>query len=84
MEQEFNINGNVRVQLFDDGKQIFREHYSNHSPEKGDVLKMFGMDEEGWVTLQMWAFMEIFGPHTLSHHKAFNFNVRIILPDVWA
>lgn len=81
MEREFNINHSVRVQLFEAGEKIFRDHYAKSSTDGSDPLVAFRMDPDGWVTLQMWAFMEIFGPHTLNQPLAFNFNIRILFPD---
>lgn len=53
MSKSFNVNHEVRVKLHEEGRQIYRKAFGI-SP-KTELAEP--------ITLQLWAFMSIFGPH---------------------
>lgn len=66
---DFNVNNYVKVKLTEKGKYIYYHQFDDMNEE---ILKMDGKplnpielkyDDEGYVELQMWRFMEIFGKH---------------------
>lgn len=67
--KDFNVNDYVKVKLTEKGKYIYYHQFDDMNEE---ILKMGGKplnpielkyDDEGYVELQMWHFMEIFGKH---------------------
>ncbi len=67
--QDFNINDYVKVKLTEKGKYIYYHQFDdiNERIRKigGNLLNPIELkyDDEGYVELQMWHFMEIFGKH---------------------
>ena len=65
----FNINEIVKVKLTQKGKLIYLEHQIeiqkrfNRDRIKIDVPLNVEIDSEGFSSLQLWRFMEIFGSH---------------------
>lgn len=52
-----HINDSIRIRLTDVGRGILREKYSRSrvSPPR---------EIDGWVTMQLWDFVAVMGPHT--------------------
>ena len=78
--KEFNVNDYVKVKLNDLGYKILEDFYddllksANNRrtvlPENFfDVNKYPELDEEGYVTYQLWKLMEIFGQHMHAGEK---------------
>ena len=67
--QDFNINDYVKVRLTDKGKYIYYHQFDkiNECIRKigGNLLNPIELkyDDDGYVELQMWHLMEIFGEH---------------------
>lgn len=58
----FNVNAAIWVRLNDEGKRVFCEYYQRSGGTREDVLRIFRVQEDGWVKMQMFALMKIFGP----------------------
>lgn len=64
-----NLNDNIKVKLTEYGKNIYRSQFD----DLNRTLKRKGVplcsrpepdiDAEGYTKMQMWCFMELFGPH---------------------
>lgn len=79
----YNINGHVWVQLYDEGKRIFYEYYNHDDKTQEEVLRIFHIQEDGWIKLQMHQFMKIFGPSMINGIKLpICGNIRIIVDPI--
>lgn len=65
-----NLNDAVKFKLTDHGKDIFYHRFDSVNekirrrggkPIKPDMPKV---DSDGYTRMQLWQFMELFGPHT--------------------
>lgn len=89
-EIKFNINEYVRIKLNPDGIEIYESRY--------DVLidrqKKYGIegtkrpiysedcDGEGYIKMQMWYFMELFGEHiSIVKNPPFESNIFFIVEE---
>lgn len=52
-----NLNDRVRVKLNDRGRMILYQHYQGFG-----IPSDARPDSEGYVTMQLWVVMQIFGP----------------------
>jgi len=74
----YNINDRVWVQLHDEGKRIFYEYYRREGDTQEEALRIFRMQDDGWIELQMHTFMMIFGPAIFMWKPLpFDANIRI-------
>ena len=61
-----NLNDNIKVKLTEHGKNIFYHRFDEMNRLcKREVCKPSWPeeDEEGYTKIELWMFMEIFGPH---------------------
>ena len=68
-EIKINLNDMVKFKLTDHGKDIYYHQFD----ELNEFVRTYGgipiiptmpkVDEEGYTKLQLWQFMEIYGPH---------------------
>lgn len=57
MEVRINLNENVKFKLSEYGKEIYRHRFEyNREPE---------LDDDGYMEMQLWVFMNIFGEHMI-------------------
>ncbi|HEG43370.1 hypothetical protein LCGC14_3143680 [marine sediment metagenome] len=57
---EFNLNGIIRFNPTEYGLVIYRAYWMPYCKDgKGRELEV---DDQGFAEMQLWAFMEIFGP----------------------
>lgn len=70
-ETHINLNEYVKFKLTDYGKDIFYHQYdeiNEHIKRRGGVplikQTMPKVDEDGYTKMQLWAFMQLYGPHT--------------------
>ena len=67
--QDFNINNYVKVKLTEKGKYIYYHQFDdiNECRQKIGCKPLNPLelkyDDEGYVEIQMWHLMEIFGEH---------------------
>jgi len=87
MLKKFNINSNIVIKPNDHGWKILQEHldeiYSDERIKhlkKPKVARAFPPNEKGYIEMQMWKFMEIFGPKVF-HGSQNTFEKNIILID---
>lgn len=66
---EFNLNGYICFKPTALGKVIFKAHWMPYSRD-GEGREIT-LDDEGWTQMQLWEFMNIFGP---------NFNCGMNIP----
>ena len=69
--KKLNLNHFVRVKFTDHGKDI----YYHQNDELNKIMEARGLppltptypkvDENGYSTMQLWSFMQLFGPHIL-------------------
>lgn len=71
MEVRINLNEIVKFKLSERGKEIYRHRY--------DKYGLFGynrepiLDDDGYMSMQLWTFMQIFGEHmTLGMSEVLN------------
>ena len=61
-----NLNDCVKFKLTDYGKDIYYHRFDNFiekHPEFGLERRMPVVDEEGYSKMQLWCFMELYGPY---------------------
>ncbi len=57
---EFNLNNEIRFKPTEYGRIIYKAHWMPFCRDgKGSELEV---DDEGFAEMQLWPFMEIFGP----------------------
>lgn len=64
--QELNINSYVKVKLTEDGQQAvvsFNKDIDESSDEKQTMTRANNVDEDGYIKLQLWELMRVFGKH---------------------
>ena len=57
--KEFNINDEIKVKLTEKGIKVLNAYYINAYQRK----YFYCPDENGYYRLQLWVFMNIFGPY---------------------
>lgn len=67
--KKLNLNQHIKVKFTDHGKDIYYHQYDSLI----EVMKAKGVkpitpsyppvDEEGYSTMQLWCFIELYGPH---------------------
>ncbi len=55
----FNLNDYVRVKLTDKGREIYMQEFERFGIEVGPPRE----DADGWVSIQCWSLMQIFGSY---------------------
>lgn len=63
--KKYNINNYVKVKLTDLGKKILKNYYKQLKdlyPNLNCTFK-YEEDNEGYIEIQLWQFMKIFGPY---------------------
>ena len=77
MQIPINLNDTVKVQLTDWGKEIYYHQFDklneNIRRHCGNPLepRMPTVDNEGYTEMQLWVFMQIYGPYTSITAKPF-------------
>ena len=56
MEVRINLNESVKFKLSERGKEIYRHRYDGLEPE---------LDDDGYMSMQLWTFMRVFGEHMI-------------------
>lgn len=76
----FNVNSNIKVQLTDIGYRLLIDHYNKYSTYMSvdDVTHVELIAPDGYVTMQMWEFMNIFGKVSYNGGKQY-YNANLIL-----
>ena len=80
--KKLNINDIIKVKLTDLGKDIFYHQYDELNKRYGrEVIKprFPGVDEDGFTKIQLWHFMNIYGPHIWNGCKPFIENNAIYI-----
>lgn len=63
---KINLNDSIKFKLTDLGKDIYYHRFDElieKKPEVGLIRHMPNVDEDGYTTMQLWYFMELYGPH---------------------
>jgi hypothetical protein len=59
----FNINEKVKFKLTKRGEMFLSEHLANERRQYGiDAHEYYKPDCCGYITMQLWSFMHLFGP----------------------
>ncbi len=70
--KEYNINSWVKIQLFKEGIEILKKFFGDdYTPQ---------LDENGYYSMQMWAFISIFGPY-IKLGRSCPFDTNILLDE---
>ena len=69
--RKFNINDTIKVLLYEEGEKMYLEYYA-------PFMKVVKKDSKGYVAMQMWEFMKIFG-ETCVMGKELPFDTNIYL-----
>lgn len=80
----FNINDFIKVKLTDHGKDIYYHQYDEFNKLYGGKIfkpRYPEVDSEGYTRIQLWQFMNIFGPHLYNGCRAIIENNRIYIRD---
>lgn len=56
METKINLNERVKFKLSEYGKEIYRKWHGGVGPK---------LDDDGYMSMQLWSFMWIFGNHMI-------------------
>ena len=56
MEVRINLNEEVKFKLSEHGKEIYRNWHNGLEPK---------LDDDGYMSMQLWSFMWIFGDHMI-------------------
>ena len=67
--KKININDYVKVKLTDSGKDIFYHQYDRVNEQYGkELLKPYYPEEDsdGFVEIQLWQLMQIYGPYMFN------------------
>lgn len=85
---EFNVNNYVFFKPTEKGIEILRKKHD----DLNERLKDYGneyitefkldIDENGYCCMQMWTFMETFGPHLSKFNLLFNTNILFKSKDL--
>ena len=60
MEVRINLNEIVKFKLSERGKEVYRHRYDEYGFEHDREPKL---DDDGYMSMQLWTFMQIFGEH---------------------
>lgn len=60
MEIRINLNEKVKFKLSERGKEIYRHRYDGYGFEYNREPEL---DNDGYMRMQLWTFMEIFGKY---------------------
>lgn len=60
MEVRINLNESVKFKLSERGKEIYRHRHDGYGFEYDREPKL---DDDGYMSMQLWTFMQIFGEH---------------------
>lgn len=86
-EVRINLNEFVKFKLTDYGKDIYYHQYDeiNETIKRrgGAILKpeMPKVDADGYTEMQLWAFMQLYGPHTGMAMENYISPLEIIYED---
>lgn len=62
MEVRINLNETVKFKLSERGKEIYRHRHDGYGFEYDREPKL---DDDGYMSMQLWSFMWIFGNHMI-------------------
>lgn len=83
MKTVFNANNYVYVKLTEKGKDIYYHQYDDHNKEHKTLFidpEYPKIDKNGYLEIQLWKFMEIFGKHQ-SNGCELSFEMEILFKD---
>jgi hypothetical protein len=69
MKISININGYVLIKPNEEGFKIWHEYYQGYTDKTIEDYKK-GVDEDGYVRMQLWEVMKIFGEHLSMAHES--------------
>lgn len=62
MEVRINLNEIVKFKLSEHGKEVYRHRYDGYGFEYNREPEI---DDDGYMRMQLWTFMQIFGEHMI-------------------
>lgn len=62
MKIRINLNEKVKFKLSEHGKEIYRHRYDGYGFEYDREPEL---DDNGYMEMQLWTFMQIFGEHMI-------------------
>ena len=74
--QDFSLNDYVYIKLINDGEEILLDYCSNWGEDCNSdfVLKMYEY-KDGWIKIQLWDLINIFGRHILLGNNKLPFEI---------
>ena len=82
--KKLNINNYIKVKLTDKGKDIFYHQFDELNKFYGKEMvksKYPEVDDDGFTEIQMWHFMNIYGPHMFNGMKMVIENNNIYIDE---
>lgn len=85
--KKINLNDIIKVKLTDAGKDVYYHQYDELNKHYGGEFvkpRFPDVDEGGFTELQLWDFMQVYGPHISIVSKPFieNNNIYICEEDL--
>ena len=92
MVVRINLNETVKFKLGDTGREIFYHQYDewlaslpeNHPIRKTVIPHYPKEDENGYVEMQLWECMRLFGPHFRMGYQDIIIPLEILYEDEFA
>ena len=79
---KININDDVKVRLTNDGRSYLLGYgEAFYSDYPATFAKLMLRDSDGYVTMQLWKLMEIFGKYMWHGAKQMFVNNEILISD---
>lgn len=81
-EIPFNLNESIKVKLKESGYQILADSFNKTLTYSKYSVQYFKnkVDKDGYYRIQVWEFMQIFGPHIrLGMNPPFHLDVILLV-----
>lgn len=60
---KINLNNHIKVKLTAEGKEIYRRQFDEVNPKYWPSTTEPEVDEDGYTSMQLWVFMNLYGSH---------------------
>lgn len=82
--KKINLNDLIKVQLKEEGKHIYIHQYDHLPGMENYYLTMKNnLDENGFVEMQLWHFIQVFGPYMrMGFELPFSTNIYLRDEDI--
>ena len=65
VEVRINLNESVKFKLSERGKEIYRHRYDGLWMDGSPYSQEPELDDDGYMSMQLWTFMQTFGEHMI-------------------